>query len=114
MFTGNLSAASNRADLIIPWIIDDKDTGELIDLTDAVIDIAFTADGCSTPALTGSTTSGAITITSTGNFQIAFTPNQMNVLCAGSYKVGIRMVLDNVTTQLCVAEIQIVDGVVQP
>lgn len=114
MYTGTLAAASNRADWKFTCELVDSDTGDDIDLTGATITIAVRPQDASLPILTG-TTADKITITGTGTFDVAFTPADMHDLCAGSYDVGLTVLMASGTTyQLMSAVLPVIDGVVDP
>lgn len=110
MYQGALSPISNREDWIesSPLIDDD---GSEITLTGATLEMWVCRQGCPTTALlSGSTDDGKITLPTTTTFQWAFTPDDMSVFCAGTYDVFFRAVIDDVTTQILAATIQIVEG----
>ncbi len=43
-------------------------------------------------------------------FQWAFDPDDMGTLCAGTYDVFLRAVIDDITTQIIAGSVQIVEG----
>jgi hypothetical protein len=110
MYQGSLAPVSNREDWIetSPLIDDD---GSEITLTDATLEMWVCRQGCpQTAVLSGSTTDGKITLPTTTTFQWAFTPDDMSVFCAGTYDVFFRAIIDDITTQILAATIQIVEG----
>ncbi len=110
MYTGSLAAVSRREDWIaVSPLIDDD--GEEVILTDTT----FTMDICrqgfpDIAVLSGSTTDGKITFPTATTFQWAFTPDDMSVLCAGTYDVFLRVTIDGVVTQILSCTVPIVEG----
>ena len=110
MYQGALSPVSNREDWIetSPLIDDD---GTEITLTGATLQMWVCRQGCPlTPLLSGSTVDGKITLPTATTFQWAFTPDDMTVLCAGTYDVYFRAIISGITSQILSATIQIVEG----
>lgn len=110
MYTGSLAAVSNREDWIATSPLIDED-GDEVTLTDATLEMFICARGCpDTAVLSGSTTDGKITLPTTTSFQWAFTPDDMSVLCAGTYDVFLRVTIDDVVTQILSCTVPIVEG----
>lgn len=110
MYTGSLAAVSNREDWIaVSPLIDDD--GAEVTLTDASFEMFICRQGCPNDAvLSGSTADGKITLPSATTFQWAFTPDDMSVLCAGTYDVFLRVTIDDVVTQILSCSVPIVEG----
>jgi hypothetical protein len=110
MYQGSLAPVSNREDWIVQSPLIDDDGSE-VTLTDAEINVFVCRQGCPGSALlSGSTDDGKITLPTSTSFQWAFTPDDMSALCAGTYDIFLRAVIDDVTTQILAATIQIVEG----
>lgn len=110
MYTGSLAPVSNREDWIVTSPLIDDD-GTEVTLTGSTINVYICKQGYpNTAVLEGSTTDGKITLPTTTTFQWAFTPDDMSVLCAGTYDVFLRVIIDVVTTQILACTVQIVEG----
>lgn len=110
MYTGSLAAVSNREDWIVSSPLIDED-GTEITLTDAALELFICRQGCPGSAvLSGSTDDGKITLPTSTSFQWAFTPEDMSVLCAGTYDAFLRVTIDDVTTQILSCTVPIVEG----
>jgi hypothetical protein len=110
MYQGALEPISNRQDWIeVSPLIDDD--GSEITLTDATLKVWICRQGCPTSALlSGSTDDGKITLPTATTFQWAFTPDDLSVLCAGTYDIYFRSTIDDITSQILAATIQVVEG----
>lgn len=110
MHTGSLAAVSRREDWIASSPLIDED-GEEVTLTDATFEMFICAQGSpDTAVLSGSTDDGRITLPTSTSFQWAFTPDDMSVLCAGTYDVFLRVTIDDVVTQILSCTVPIVEG----
>ena len=110
MYTGSLSAVSNKEDWIVSSPLIDDDNEE-IDLTGANFELFVCRQSSPENALlTASTDNGKITLPSATTFQWAFTPDDMAALCAGTYDVFLRVTIDDVVTQILSCSIPIVEG----
>lgn len=111
MYQGALAPVSNREDWIVQSPLIDEDGNEVL-LTSATLKVYICRQGSPDSAvLEGSTTDGKITlIDSDLAFQWAFDPEDMSVLCAGTYDVFLRVTIDSITTQILAATVQIVEG----
>jgi hypothetical protein len=108
-----LSAAetSNR-DWNYQFEVTDEDTGDLIDLTGAVIAISITdADGCQ--RISATTDNGKIAIVSTGVFTLSIPYSETN-LCAGTYDIGGYYQLNGDTLDLLEGSIAVRTGRPRP
>ncbi|ANW00690.1 hypothetical protein [Bradyrhizobium icense] len=110
MYTGSLAAVSNKEDWIaVSPLIDEN--GEEVTLTDATFEMFICKQNDpSTAVLTASTANGKITLPSSTTFQWAFTPDDMDDLCAGTYDVFLRVTIDDVVTQILSCTVPIVEG----
>ena len=110
MYTGSLAAVSRREDWIaVSPLIDDD--GEEVTLTDATFEMFICLQGLPDNAvLSGSTADGKITLPSATTFQWAYTPDDMAVLCAGTYDVFLRVTIAGVVTQILSCTVPIVEG----
>jgi len=110
MYTGSLAPVSNKEDWIaVSPLIDDD--GAEVTLTDATFEmfICLQNDPINS-VLSGSTADGKITLPSATTFQWAFTPADMDVLCAGTYDVFLRVTIAGVVTQILSCTVPIVEG----
>lgn len=109
MYTGALPTTSNRETFDQSFQLNDNDTGDLVDLTDVSITFEIKdKEGC--VKLTAST-DDAITIVSTGIFEVIFTDTQMKTLCAGEYDIRCRYTdSDDKVHQLIIGSMAVVDG----
>lgn len=106
MLIATFPPTSNRSDWIETAVFDDVDTGELLDLTDSVIVITLNdMDGCH--RLTG-----ASQIITTGTVQFTFTRDQMVTLCPGAYSVGATIERGGETSQVVIATVPVMNGLV--
>lgn len=104
------SSATNNADWKTQFQFSDGETGDLIDFTDAVIEIDVRdSEGCR--KIGASTTNGRIAIISTGIFELDIPASEMNCLCPGSYQVGGVYSLNGETISLFTGSLSIVSGV---
>lgn len=109
MYQGSLGTVSNRED----WeqgidVVDEN--GDAVDISSAEITLAVRPQNSTTPSLTAEV-GGGITISSP-RFTFSFGNTDMRGLCPGQYDVGCVVTINDVTTQLIVGTVQIVDGVV--
>lgn len=110
MYQGSLAPVSNREDWIVQSPLIDEDGAE-VTLTGSTINVYICRQGCpDTAVLEGSTTDGKITLPTTTSFQWAFDPDDMSVLCAGTYDVFLRVIISSVTTQVIAGTVQIIEG----
>jgi hypothetical protein len=110
MYVGSLAPVSNREDWIaVSPLIDDDDAE--VTLTGATFEMFVCPQGCPDNALlSGSTADGKITLPTTTTFQWAYTPDDMSVLCAGTYDVFLRVTIAGVVTQILSATVPIIEG----
>lgn len=110
MYTGSLAAVSNREDWIASSPLIDEDNTE-VDLTAATFHMFVCKRDCpDTPLLTGTIANEKITLPTSTSFQWQFTPDDMGVLCAGTYDVFLRVTIDGVETQILSCTVPIVEG----
>lgn len=118
MFTGRLSPVSNRQTWIEQISIVDDETGVGIDLTGHSLTVEVRLPGTKTALLLATTANGLVTLIEDESeinsiFQFAFTDEQMDDLCAGTYEVGITdEAATGEVTQLMIATVQVLDGIV--
>src|SRR3954470_19992009 len=110
MYVGSLAPVSNREDWVaVSPLIDDDDAE--VTLTDATFEMFICPQGCPDHAvMSGSTSDGKITLPTTTTFQWAYTPDDMSVLCPGTYDVFLRVMIDGVVTQILSATVPIIEG----
>jgi hypothetical protein len=104
------SSATNNADWKTQFQFNDADSGDLIDFTDATIEVEVRdADGCQ--RVEASTTNGLITIVSTGIFELDVPATTMETLCAGTYQIGGVYSLNDETISLFTGSLAVISGV---
>jgi hypothetical protein len=113
MYTGQIDVISNRA----TWASDvvelvDEDDGTTTDLAVvSPLDIYVAIkdlDGCQ--RLLATIGNGKVTIPGPG-FQWQFEINDLSGLCAGTYRLGVKITIDGVATDLSDGTLVIVEGV---
>ncbi len=110
MYQGSIAPVSNREDWVVQSPLIDDDGSE-VTLTGATMNVWICRQGYPTSALlSGSTDDGKITFPTTTTFQWAFDPDDMAVLCAGTYDIYLRIIIDDVTTQILAGTVPIVEG----
>jgi hypothetical protein len=110
MYQGSLAPVSNRENWTVTSPLID-DNGDEVTLTDAEFYLFVCRQGCpTTPVLSASTDAGTITLPTSTTFEWDFSPDDMAVLCAGTYDVFLRVTIDDVTTQILSATMQVVEG----
>lgn len=111
-YTGHMTAASNRADLLFGVELKHPATNDFVDLTDATITVGLRLSSQTAPSLTATTGNGHITVTGPGTFTVHFTRAEMATFPPGDADVGITVALDGVTYQIFAGQLPVVDGVV--
>lgn len=130
MYQGSLAQFTNREDWQFPVMeIVDDDTGDLIDLTQALITVGIYAkptgaagsvfadayydswgqDACM--VLTGSTLDGTITLPSNTSFQILFTREEI-INFFGTFNVGVTVQNAGLTKSFIAGTVSVVQGYV--
>lgn len=108
-YTGALPEATNRSDYVLIFELT-GDSGELLDLTGALIKFAISDPKTATYLLTASTADGKITIPGPGVFQVLFPAQEMAALCDQQYAVGCNLVINGATEQLIIGTVQVAYG----
>lgn len=110
MYTGSLGTVSNKEDWISTGSLIDEDGAE-VTLTGATFEmyVCKTTDP-DTAVLTATTANGKFTLPTATTFQWAFTPGDMDDLCAQVYNVFMRVTISGVVTQIMSCAVQIVEG----
>lgn len=102
---------TNKADWTVQVQANDADTGDLIDLTDAEINVRIIDDrGCQK---LNATVGDGVSIIGTGIFEFSFDADQMRCLCPGSYQIGCVASVNGATMQIFVGSLAIIDGIAQ-
>ena len=107
MYTGSLAVATNRQSWSQDFGVEDAETGEGIDLTDADIAFQVRRAGEHSPRLLAT-----VTPVAKGVFNASFSVKQMRKLSVGIYDVGCTIARGGETVQLIDATWPIIDGVV--
>jgi hypothetical protein len=112
MFTGQVDVISNRA----TWLskvceLVDEDTGTTTDLsTVSPLDIEVTIkdmDGCQRASAT--IDNGKVTVPGPG-FQWQFEDTDLSALCAGTYRLGVKVTIDGFISDLIDGTVAVVEG----
>lgn len=104
------SSATNNADWKTQFQFTDADTGDLIDFTNATIEVEVRDfDGCQ--RIEATTGNGLITIQSTGIFEVDVPAATMASLCPGTYQMGGVYSLNGETISLFTGSLAIISGV---
>lgn len=113
MQTGALPSVSNKADWIEAYGLDDSETGDPVDISDASeITVAIRDPSCGEISASASLSGGGIEHIETGVFQWHFTSAQMRGLCPQNYEVGLTILKDGETIQLFIGTLSVLDGIV--
>jgi hypothetical protein len=114
MYTGQVATISNRATWrsdVVELVDEDDDT--TTDLTAVVaLDIEVTIsdlDGC-TPRATATIANGKVTVPGPG-FQWQFEDTDLSSLCAGTYRLGVKVTMDGFITDVIDGSIAVIEGV---
>lgn len=112
MYTGQLAVISNRATWLsdVMEIVDDA-SGTVTDLTTvSPLDISVSIfDGCS-PMAMATITNGKVTIPGPG-FQWRFEASDLQGLCAGTHRLGIKVTMAGFVVDLFDGTIAVLEGV---
>lgn len=123
MYLGTLDPVSNRASWIDQLRLFDIDDGTAFDIsgaTEIVMQVRepegqspWGSEPENRPAvLAASLANGKITRPETGVLQWSFTRDEMRTLRKTSYDVGITITMDDETTQIIIAKLPVLGGVV--
>lgn len=103
------SSAANNADWKTQFEFTDAETGDVIDFTDASIEVEV-RDQNRCKLIEATTGNGKITINSDG-FLLSVPASEMRCLCAGQYAIGGVYELNGETISLFTGTISVIDGV---
>jgi cell division protein YceG involved in septum cleavage len=110
MLTGTLTPTSNKADWIESLALDDAETGDPVDISNASEIVIEVRGGSNCLRLSASLTAGSVTRVQTGVFQWQFSASQMSGLEAGTYQVLCRITKDDQVVQLIIGSLPVLDG----
>lgn len=85
------------------------DNGDPVDLTGKTFKLGV-CDNDGWPCLAGTTADNRIVSAANGMFSWAFTPDEMWMLCLGTYHAGLTILDGAVTTQIIYAPLPVIDG----
>jgi hypothetical protein len=109
MYTGHLAATSNRSDWTETILLEDVESGDVIDLTGCRVTLTVRDEsGCA--RLTADSDAGTITFPDVGMFTWNFLATAMAGLCAGAYQIGVRVSRDDRTVQLIIGNVNVMEG----
>jgi hypothetical protein len=100
MYGGSLGQISNKATWVNGFEIIDAETDEPMDLTGATITMKVRRLPCCSTVLSGSTTSGELSIPALGCVDFRFEASQMSGLRSGTYDASILVERAGDTDQL--------------
>lgn len=112
MYTGQVDVISNKAtwQSQVVELVDDTD-GTITDLTNAgTVNIVVTIkdfEGCA--RATASIANGKVTIPGPG-FQWRFLDTDLSNLCAGTYRLGVKVTLDGFIVDLIDGTVAVIEG----
>jgi hypothetical protein len=117
MYTGQVDVISNQAtwrSQVYELVDEDDDT--TTDLTAVVdLDIVVTIsdinepDWWITPLATASIANGKVTVPGPG-FQWQFEDTDLSGLCAGTYRVGVKVTMDGFIVDLIIGDLPVLEG----
>lgn len=106
--TSILFAVTNQADWVQPIQLKDGETGELIDLTGAAINVRMVDErGNQKFSLT---VGDGVEITDTGIFEFTVPASTMTNLCPGSYPIGSIYSLNGEVNDVFVGTVSVVEN----
>ena len=114
MYQGQFSTLSNGSTWITPVIeaVDEDDDNAVLNLADPAYEIAIrvtVGEPDRQPVLVGDLVNGQVFIVGPG-FQWAFADTDMNRLCAGTYRLDVRITIDGFVTDLIIGTIAVIEG----
>jgi hypothetical protein len=117
MFQARFKPVTNQSDWATSIQFNDKASGTPIDITGDDVPNSFSlalalVGDANNAALTGSTTTGELTLPSLGILQIFFPAARIQALAPGSYDVGLTVTNGVNTAQILLGRLPIVNGIV--
>jgi hypothetical protein len=114
MYTGQVAVISNKS----TWRSDvvelvDEDDGTTTDLTAVValdIEVTISDLDCRSPRATATIANGKVTVPGPG-LQWQFEDTDLSSLCAGTYRLGVKVTMDGFITDVIDGTIAVVEGV---
>jgi hypothetical protein len=121
MYTGQVDVISNKATWLSQVLELVDDDGTTTDLTNPAltVDIVVTIKGMNCRSDYGTTTSTALVTASIANgkvtipgpgFQWRFEVSDLSVLCAGTYRLGVKVTIDGFVNDLIDGTIAVIEG----
>ena len=113
MFTGQVAAISNTQtwrSIVYDYV--DEDDGTVTDLSTASpLDIVVTVSdqNCCSPRATASIANGKVTIPGPG-FQWQFEVSDLSSLCAGTYRLVVKVTIDGYVQDMIDGTIAVIEG----
>ena len=109
MYTGTLPETSNDESWSLTFDLVNAETAEAVDLDDYEITVIVT-DQRNCEYLRFTTSNGRVTVTD-GEASFIATPTEMSQLCAGRYRVYVRVTDESdFTRQLMAADLPVIEG----
>jgi hypothetical protein len=114
MYTGQVAVISNKA----TWrsdvmeLVDDADgtTTDLTTVSPLAIEVTISDLDCCYPRATATIDNGKVTVPGPG-FQWQFEDTDLSSLCAGTYRLGVKVTIDGFITDVIDGTIAVVEGV---
>ncbi|MET3308115.1 hypothetical protein [Bradyrhizobium diazoefficiens] len=110
MYTGYLAPTSNRSDWTETILLEDSESGDVIDLTGCRVTLTMW-DQQRCARLTADSDAGTITFPDVGYFTWDFPASTMAGLCPGAYQIGVRITRDERTVQLIIGNVNVMEGI---
>lgn len=115
IYRGSLGEISNKADWVSPvYTLTNESDGTDIDLSSdditVSIEIVIRRPNCTTNEVEGSLDDNKVVLNGNG-FQWKLTPDDLSVLCAGTYDVGVAVTVDDVKHDMILASVSVLRGV---
>jgi hypothetical protein len=111
MITGSLEPVSNRATWREQCRVWDRDAGAPMDISEATEIVVQVGEDCRRPILTARLSSNTVILIDDNTaFEFVFTVDQMRILRAGTYEVGITITIDGDTESLMIGTLPVLDG----
>lgn len=112
MYTGQVAVISNKATWrsdVVELVDDDGTTTDLTTVSPLDIEVLIRAmDGCT--RATATIANGKVTVPGPG-FQWQFEDTDVSCLCAGTYRLGVKVKIDGFITDLIDGTLAVVEGV---
>lgn len=115
IYSGSLGEISNKANWISRvFTITQESNGSDVDLSDPLfgteIEIVVRKQGSKANELAGTLADGTVAL-SEGGFYWHFLPEDVSVLCPGTYDVGVAVTISGIKYDIILATVAVLEGV---